>query len=101
MVNLNMIAESIMNNLKTGGQVRTPTEIRSLADGLSAAVTTLSEISMLKEIDNQSSIKLIISILPLHVQRRLEQTGVEKKRDERCYPGISELAESADSLLTL
>ena len=99
MVNLNMIAESIMNNLKTGGQARTPTEIRSLADGLSAAVTTLSEISMLKEIDNQSSIKLIISILPLHVQLRLEQTGVEKKRDERCYPGISELAESADLII--
>ena len=88
-----MIAESIMNNLKTCSQARTPTEIRSLADELSAAVTTLSEISMLKEIDTQSSIKLIISRLPLHVQRRWSKLAFEKKRDERCYPGILELAE--------
>ena len=59
-----MIAKSIMNYLKTGSQAHTPTEIRSLTDELSAAVTTLSEISMLKEIDTQSSIKLIISRLP-------------------------------------
>ena len=79
-----VIAESIMNNLKTGSQARTPTEIRSLADELSAAVTTLSEISMLKEIDTQSSIKLIISRLPLHVQRRWSKLAFEKKQDERC-----------------
>ena len=73
-----MIAESILNNLKTGSQARTPTEIRSLADGLSAAVTTLSEISMLKEIDTQSSIKLIISRLPLHVQRRWSKLALRR-----------------------
>ena len=79
-----VIAESIMNNLKTGSQARTPTEIRSLADELSAAVTTLSEISMLKEICTQSSIKLIISRLPLHVQRRWSKLAFENKQDKRC-----------------
>ena len=81
-----------MNNLKTGSQTCTPTDIRSLTDELSAAVTTLSEISMLKEIDAHCSIKLF-SRLPLHVQRRWSKLAFEKKLDESCYPGISELAE--------
>ncbi|XP_013418188.1 uncharacterized protein LOC106179202 [Lingula anatina] len=58
--NDHLVAQRIINDLKSGKNVNTPDELQKLADDLQVASVTLEKLDMLSEVENQKTILDIV-----------------------------------------
>ena len=89
--NDHLVTERIVHDLRQGKQVKSPDDLRRLADELNNCQKTLSQMGHLSEVDNQPVILVIVSRLQTYLQIRWKRHAMEIKRAKQCYPGFEEL----------
>ena len=78
--NPHLVSQRIMKDLKCGKSVRKPHELEQLADQLSVALTTLTKLDMLGEINTQESIIQILERCPDNVRSQWIKKALRDKR---------------------
>ena len=95
-----IICNSIISSLKNGGNVRTPGELRTLADELANAEMSLKANSMFSEIDTQNNIVNISCRLHTSLRYKWRDHVMRRKRESSEYLRFSDfvnfLKEQAD-----
>ncbi len=89
--NDHLVTERIVHDLRQGKQVKSPDDLRRLADELNNCQKTLSQMGHLSEVDNQPVILVIVGRLQTYLQIRWKRHAMEIKRAKQCYPGFEEL----------
>ena len=98
-----LITNKIIDNLKTGPIVNTAPQLQRLADELSIAEQTLSELNLSTEIDNQRSFVAILQRCPRFVKHNWQRKALDDKHTSGSYPAFKEFSKfmtrvAADSL---
>ena len=88
-----LICDRIVKNLRSGKPVKSPQELRQLADDLVSARTTLDSMKKLSEVDTQSTIVEILGRLQSYLQNRWKKQAMELKRKESRYPDFKTFVE--------
>lgn len=91
--NDHLISEYIISSLKSGCPVKSPTELRMLADELLNCYTMLSSMERLSEMDTQSCITDIASRLQPYIRTRWKRHAMEVKRSSDKYPDFKNLVD--------
>lgn len=85
-----IIAEHIIKRLKNGKPVKSPTEVRQLADELVDGQATLENMGKLRQIDTHSCILDIADRLQPYMRNRWKKHALDFKRDTREYPSFED-----------
>ena len=80
-----IICNSIISSLKNGGNVRTPGELRTLADELANAEMSLKANRIFSEIDTQNNIVNICYRLHTSLRYKLRDHVMRRKRESSEY----------------
>ena len=91
--NPHLVSQRIMKDLKCGKSVRKPHELEYLADQLSVALTTLTKLDMLGEINTQESIIQILERCPDNVRSQWIKKALRDKRQNGKYPKFADFVE--------
>ena len=84
--NGHLIAQRVIDNLKSGKPVVTPSDLQQLADDLSMASASLKSLNLFTELSNQRSIVDILHRCPSYVSSKWQRKALEKKADSGSYP---------------
>ena len=86
--NAHLVTERLMRELKLGKSVRSPTDIRQLADDMQNAFLVLNQLEMLQEVNSQAVILEIVGRFPNYVQMRWRKLVFKTKSstmtDNKC-----------------
>ena len=81
-----LIAHRVVDNLKKGKIVSTPSELQQLANDLCTASATLKEIGKFSELQNQRSILDILQRVPHYIKSKWQKKALLTKKDSGNYP---------------
>ena len=85
-----IVCNNLVSNLKNGGNVRTPAELRTFADELSNAEVTLKGNDMFTEMDTQSNIVHICRRLIPQLRYKWRDHVMKKKKTTSAYLTFSD-----------
>ena len=91
-----MITEKIKSELCSTKNVRTPSDIRSLADEAANAVLILDASALYPEIDTQRTISNVVQRLAVHFGTRWCEKAIAYKRNHDKYPDFKEFVSFQD-----
>ena len=91
--NCHLVTETILSNLKTGKNVRSPEEIRKFSDELENAALVLKKLKTYNEVNTNSVMLEIVARLPTFMQNKWRSKSLKIKRDSGAYPKFSKLVE--------
>ena len=98
-----LITEKLVNDLRSGKSVRTPEEIRHLADELQTSLAILREHGTQSEVESQHFLVAILQRFPKPIQLRWKKYALDSKRKCNKYPSVSHfaqfIAEEADDAM--
>ena len=89
--NGDLISESIITSIRSKKSIKTPDEMRKLADGLDNSYIILSRLGKLSEVESQSCIIDIVNRLPAYVIKKWRKFALEAKDKVGKYPNFIEL----------
>ena len=78
-----LIAESLVNELKCGKPLRKPRDLQQMADELKMALRSLDDLGKLSEIDNQKSVKEILQRCPQYIRNQWSKKAVREQLREQ------------------
>lgn len=87
-----LITERLVADLRTGGNVHHPAEIRQLSDDLQTSLRTLRSLGTLSEVEGQRFILEVVQRFPLHVQLHWKKRALDTKRGSQHYPHVEDFA---------
>ena len=93
--NAHLVSEHVTRELRRDKPVRSPEDIRHLADALENAQMILTKLDMLNEVNSQRTIMDIVSRYPSFVQNRWKRKVFKTKKAEGSYPDFDALCEFA------
>ena len=85
-----LIAQKIINELVSGKSVVNAKDLQMLSDNLKLVVSSLTNLDLLNEIDNQPAIKSIVDRCPRFVKNEWRITALKHHENKGNYPGINE-----------
>ena len=85
-----LIAESLVNELKCGKPLRKPRDLQQMADELKMALRSLDDLGNMSEIDNQKSVKEILQRCPQYIRNQWSKKAVRVKRANGSYPAFKD-----------
>ena len=88
-----LITEKLVNDLRHGKSVRTPEEIRHLADELQTSLAILREHGTQSEVESQHFLVAVLQRFPKPIQYRWKKYALDYKRKCNQYPSLSHFAE--------
>ena len=94
--NKHVITEKIKSELCSTKNVRTPSDIRSLADEAANAVLILDAAALYPEIDTQRTISNVVQRLAVHFRTRWCEKAIAYKRKHDKYPDFKEFVSFLD-----
>ena len=81
-----LVSQTIINDLKFGNPVQKPVELQQLADDLQMALSSLTKLEMVKEIENQNSFHEILNRCKSHISDKWRRKAIKHKRSKKSYP---------------
>ena len=88
--NKHLVAQKIINGMKSGNSVSKSTDIRQLADELKTGYTALESLGMVPEVDTQQNIKHILNRFPKYVKNKWHTHSLKHKKQHDIYPPFSD-----------
>lgn len=85
-----LISTRVINNLKSGKQVKSSEDLQKLSDDLQSSYSILSRLERLSEVDTQSAILDIASRLQPYLRNRWKRAAMDMKRERDRYPDFKE-----------
>ena len=89
--NGDLISENVITSIRSKKAIKTPDEMRKLADGLDNGYIILSRLGKLAEVESQSCIIDIVSRLPAYAIKKWRKIALETKDKVGKYPNFIEL----------
>jgi hypothetical protein len=87
------ITERLVSSLKNGAPIKTPEEIRHLADEIHSSMQILHEVGTISDMESQHFIVQVMKRLPDHLQHRWKKIAMKDKRQADRYPAVGRFAE--------
>ena len=85
-----LIAQRVIENLKSGRPVVTPSDLQQLADDLSMASESLKSLDLFTELSNQRSMVDILQRCPAYVKTKWQRKALSKKSESGSYPSFDD-----------
>ena len=78
--------ESVVCNLRFGKIIKSPQDMRQLADDMKNAKVILAQIDMMHEVSSQTVLLDIVERLQNYLQKRWDRRALEIKNSKGFYP---------------
>ena len=90
--NDHLVTDALVSQLKDGGPVKSPEDIRKFGNELLSCQRMLKQSKMLAEIEGQAFIAQLSLRLPGFMRSRWVRKATEQRRNTGCYPVFAEFA---------